>query len=120
MYNYVVTKLAAGAVGRQCFAAGTCIGGFCGIVLGLAERSAVGILGGAFLGLAFGLACALGGAAFAAIFNLLAPYLGGIAVKLEPAAGTPRAPAAGDDLQTPTERTDSSPDLRPPFSSADE
>ncbi|MDT8903546.1 hypothetical protein [Anaeroselena agilis] len=93
MYNYTVTRIACGAVFRLAFAAGTCVGGACGIILGLLESSAVGVLGGAFLGLTVGVATGVVALASAAVFNLLAPYLGGVAVRLEP---VPAAPPAAD------------------------
>lgn len=93
MYNYMLTRVACGAVFRLAFAAGTCVGGACGVVLGLVERSAVGVFGGAFLGLAVGLVVGAVALACAAVFNLLAPYLGGVAVRLDPAPAAPPAPA---------------------------
>lgn len=83
MYNFMVTRVAGAAVFRAAFAAGTCIGGAGGVLLGLMERSVIGVLGGAFLGLAFGLTVALTALAAATVFNLLAPHIGGIAVRLE-------------------------------------
>lgn len=93
MYNYMLTRVACGAVFRMAFAAGTCVGGICGVALGILERSAIGIFGGAFLGLAFGLIAGAFALACAAVFNLLVPYLGGVAVRLDPAPAAPSAPA---------------------------
>ena len=93
MYNFTVTKVAGAAVFRAAFTAGTCIGGVGGVLLGLIERSVIGVLGGAFLGLAFGLTVALTALAAATVFNLLVPHIGGIAVRLEPVPAEER-PAA--------------------------
>jgi hypothetical protein len=94
MYDYEITRVSWTAVFRVFFAAGTCVGGMVGIVLGLMEHSLVGLMGGAFLGLAAGLASGAVAAAYAAVFNLLAPYFGGIGVSLtEKAAGTKQAEA---------------------------
>jgi hypothetical protein len=93
MYNYMLTRVACGAVFRMAFAAGTCVGGACGALLGLVERNAVGVFGGAFLGLAFGLIVGAFALACAGVFNLLVPYLGGVAVRLDPAPAAPPAPA---------------------------
>ncbi len=93
MYNYMLTRVACCAVFRLAFAAGTCVGGACGVALGLVERSAVGVFGGAFLGLAVGLVVGAVALACAAVFNLLAPYLGGVAVRLDPAPVSPPVPA---------------------------
>ncbi len=84
MYNYVLTRVSCAAVFRLAFAAGTCIGGAGGVVLGLLEPHGVGLFGGAFLGLMAGLAFGLTALACAVIFNVLAPF-GGVAVRLEPA-----------------------------------
>jgi hypothetical protein len=92
LYNYTLTRLACGAVFKMAFAAGTCIGGAGGVLLGLVEHSAVGVFGGAFLGLAFGLLAGACAAAAAAVFNQLAPVLGGIAVRLDPVPAAPAAP----------------------------
>lgn len=100
MFNFVLIRVACGAVFRAAFAAGTCLGGAGGVLFGLMERSAVGIMGGAFLGLAFGLAVGLAAAAAAAVFNLLTPYMGGIAVRLEPRAEDESA-AAGEPAPDP-------------------
>lgn len=84
MYNYVLTRVSCAAVFRLAFAAGTCIGGAGGVVLGLLEPQGVGLYGGAFLGLMIGLAAAFTALACALVFNVLAPF-GGVAVRLEPA-----------------------------------
>ncbi|MDR7868388.1 MAG: hypothetical protein RIN56_16435 [Sporomusaceae bacterium] len=93
MYNHMLTKIACGAVFRMAFAAGVCIGGICGVALGILERSAVGIFGGAFLGLAVGLGAGALAFAGAVVFNLLVPYLGGVAVWLDPVPAVPPDPA---------------------------
>ncbi len=94
MYDYEITRVSSTAVFRMFFAAGTCVGGIGGIVLGLMEHSLVGLMGGAFLGLAAGLASGVVAAAYAAVFNLLAPHFGGITVSMtEKADGAKRTEA---------------------------
>lgn len=83
MYNYTIVQLASAAVFRIMFAAGTLVGGFGGILIGLLDRDAVGIGGGLFLGLIFGLVSGFMGLVYALVFNKLAPLLGGIPVKLD-------------------------------------
>lgn len=92
MYNYTLTRLACGAVFKMAFAAGACIGGAGGVLLGLVEHSAVGVFGGAFLGLIFGLVTGACAAAAAAVFNLLAPVTGGVAVRLDPVSAAQAPP----------------------------
>lgn len=115
MYNYTLTRLHCGAVFKMAFASGAAIGGAGGILLGLVERSAVGVFGGAFLGLACGLVAGAAAAAAAVIFNLLAPVLGGVAVRLEPVPAAETAPGeqAGETSGDPS---GVSPDPPPPSS----
>jgi hypothetical protein len=83
MYNYTIVRLAGAAVFRIMFAAGTLVGGFGGIILGLLDRETIGIAGGLFLGFVFGLFSGSIGLIYALVFNKLAPVVGGIPVKLE-------------------------------------
>ncbi len=95
MQDYVIVRVSWKAVFRMFFAAGTCVGGTGGIILGLMLDSSVGLLGGMFLGLVAGLVSGLVAAAFAGVFNALAPYLGGIAVTVTTKATGPDAAAPG-------------------------
>lgn len=83
MYNYRIMRVSGLAVFRLLFVAGAVLGGIGGLILGLMERDAVGLLGGAFLGLVTGLGSGLTGLVYVLIFNLIAPLIGGIAIRVE-------------------------------------
>jgi hypothetical protein len=102
MQDYEIVSVSWKAVFRVFFAAGTCIGGIGGIVIGLIFDSSVGLLGGMFLGFATGLLSGLGAAACAVVFNELAPYFGGVPVTVKtvgpaPATDCRQLPAAGQE-----------------------
>lgn len=97
MQDYVIIRVSWKAVFQVFFAAGTCLGGSGGIVLGLMLDSSIGLLGGMFLGLVAGLISGLAAAAYAAVFNALAPYFGGIAVTVTTKAVGPDAAVPGQE-----------------------
>lgn len=85
MYNFTIMRLSCWGTFRSFFCAGICLGGLGGIILGILDRTMIGIFGGIFFGLVFGLCSGFFGAFYAAVFNLLSPVIGGLAVYLEPA-----------------------------------
>lgn len=98
MYNYVITRVNPATVLKATFCTGVCLGGLIGILLGLAERDAIGLFGGIFLGFLGGLWSGLMGLVCSFLFNILAPHIGGIAVKLEP-QNTAAAPQTEQEAQ---------------------
>lgn len=105
MYNYAITRISCWAVCRYFFAAGSCLGGTGGLLLGLMERQLISVLGGLFIGLLAGIAFAVTGLVLAATFNALAPLTGGLAIQLEALPATTTSKSGSMALPAPAQQS---------------
>ncbi len=93
MYNFTITRLSYLPVFLSLFAGGVCVGSLGGIIIGILEKEAIGVLGGAFFGFIIGLLSGGAGLAYTFVFNSLVPLTGGLKLRLDPvSAGLQPAP----------------------------